>query len=133
MARRYSESALLGVTQYEQAVRTFLAAVEPDLSDESGRGDLRLVGVSCVNPTEVAQRCTRTAVILTAIVRQTSIPGWGIPAGRELLVFFMSGDISSATAPIQETWTGMVQPAEAVTILRTGGVVIDLGQVFVLP
>jgi hypothetical protein len=133
VARRYSEGALLSVPQYELALRTFIGGVQPAASDGSGSGALRLTGVSCMRPEEAAVQCLRAAVIFSAIVEPLTIPGWGIPGGRELLFFVIDRDSAETERPIQETWTGIVQSPEAATILQTGGTLFDLGRVFVLP
>jgi hypothetical protein len=133
VARRYSEGGLLTVPQYELALRTFIQGVQPAASDAGGSGAMRLVGVSCAVPTEAVRDCSRAAVIFSAIVQQLNVPGWGIPGGRELLIFFVDRESVATERPIQETWTGIVQQPEAAIILQTGGMVFDLGRVFVLP
>lgn len=130
VARRYSEGAALSVDDYRAALQAFLDAVNPTASDAGGSGALDLVAVSCVDPSQAPDQCTRSVAIFSAIVRQTTIPGWGIPGGREVLLFWMTADSVDTDTPIEETWTGIVQPDEVPVIMSSGGTLFDLGQVF---
>jgi hypothetical protein len=132
VARRYSEGATLSVDGYRALVAGFLAAVNPAATDASGSGALRLAALSCLDPAEAPAACTRTAVIFSAIARQASLPGAGIPGGRELLIFYVDTASAGSSTPIRTTWTGIVQDPERPILFETGGTLFDLGRVFVL-
>jgi hypothetical protein len=132
VARRYSEGAVLSTDTYQGSLRGFLQAVDSTASDANGTGALRLVAVSCVDPAQPPANCTRAAAIFSAILRQTSIPGWGIGGGRELLIFYLDTTSAGAGVRIQEMWTGIVMSNESPIFFETGGTLFDLGRVFVL-
>lgn len=132
VARRYSSGAALSVDDYRAALQAFVDAVNPSAGDAGGSGALDLVAVSCVDPSQVPHECTRSVAIFSAIVRQTSIPGWGIPGGREVLLFWMTAESAETVSPVEETWTGIVQAPEVDILTSSGGTLFDLGRVFIV-
>lgn len=132
MARRYSEGAALSVDDYRVALHAFLDAVDPAASDAGGPGGLDLIAVSCVDPAESPADCSRSVAIFSAIIQRTTIPGWGIGGGREVLLFWMTAESARTNTPVEETWTGIVQAPEVETLTSSGGTLFDLGQVFVV-
>ena len=127
LARRYSEGFVHSVESYGEMIQEYIDASDAGAEDDLGSGAMRLIAVSCADASESPSECSKSVAIFSGIVS-----GFEGGTRRELLLFWLPTEDIETSTPIEMVWTGSI-PDPDVEILRVGGALPDLGNVFPLP
>lgn len=109
-------------------IQAFVDRVEPEARDDVGDGRMRLYAFGCPQRATpfLNVSCARLAIILSAIVKD------GDEATRAILVFWAVGLFGGETLPVTEVWAGPVPDDEREILFVDGGLLSDLGAVYVI-